>query len=601
MEPTKIRQIYMIEFTDEQLQIIHTTSKRTEALAYAGSGKTETLRARIRRLFDQGVTPDQILVLSFSNMAVNILIDRLAGSVTVKTFHAFAQSLVHQHHHVLGLGKKPVLLAPTEQFALVRGSVKASRNDRIAVRRAIGVNLGARDEVKRLAAFFTRILGDGALAKTLVGDSHSEFHCYRKILKPLRRIHRRYLDLKLKEKVIDYSDMLRLGRKALEAGGGLPYQYLFVDECQDMNHGQAALLRVLAMVIPNVMVFGDPYQAVFGFAGGRFWQLSSLMDGVKTFQLTRSFRLTQRTADMASEVAAPLADTPFSIRGKTAGLKPVLVQCKTAHDQAQRVISTVQDIARAKTKPAKIAVLARTKAQLREVEVALLAAGHAIQPLHRNLMPDHMDTLLNVLALAEKCAARKEEGKRIGRAGLERRLLTAAGMADMDIGGRVVAACRRKLLKTLLSPTLEGRYIGVRKAYEKLLRACGALDADIRAELGRWEPLCNRFACVAEFRRYLVELRTRPSVITSTIHRAKGGEWDYVLVLGVTDGSLPFFRELNRDAEDEERRLLYVAATRPRKRLFLFHAPFHHAISGGVYEKCSRFLTPKVRKLLTFA
>jgi DNA helicase-2/ATP-dependent DNA helicase PcrA len=267
------------------------------------------------------------------------------------------------------------------------------------------------------------------------------------------------------------------------------------------------------------------------------------------------------------------------------------------------VLSTIQDIVKAKKESVDIAVLARTKAQLRDVEIALLAAGYQIQPLHRTCMPAHMDTLLDLLALVEKIVIRLAEEKKINRAKLEQRLIAVAKLSDAEINQKVIAACRRKLMKALLSPTFEGCYIAVRKVYQKLLRASGKfkLNLDIRTELGRWEPLCNQFSNVAELRNYVLELRTRPSVTTSTIHRAKGGEWDHVLVLGLTDGCLPYYREIDRGAEDEERRLFYVSATRPRERLYFFQAPYHHSASGRTYEERSRFVTPKVRKLLDIA
>lgn len=182
---------------------------------------------------------------------------------------------------------------------------------------------------------------------------------------------------------------------------------------------------------------------------------------------------------------------------------------------------------------------------------------------------------------------------------LERRLLFAAGMAEARINNKVVAACRRSLQAVLLSPTLQGRYIGALKVYEKLLRSTGLINADIRADLGRWEPLCNRFVDLIEFQHYIHTVLSRSPIVLTTIHASKGKEWDYVLLLGLTDGSLPFYRAVDSEAEDEERRLLYVAASRPRERLYMFHAPYHHASSGSTYEQRSRFIVPKVMKLVS--
>lgn len=403
----------IIKFTKEQRLIVKTKEKHTEVLAFAGTGKTITLCGRIHWLFDQGITPHQILVLSFSNTAVDILVERLEERITVRTFHAFTHSLVQQHYRDLGLSKQPQLITSTQRLDLIKKAVKDSPDQLNAVHRAIGVNLSIKQEILRLDAFYTRVQGDRMLAKSLVSDPNSEFFAYRKVLKPLSQIHRQYRKLKLAASLIDYTDMLRLGREAIEQGNGVPYQYLFVDECQDMSREQAEMLRVLATWIPNIMVFGDPYQGVFGFAGGRYWQLSSLMDNVRTYSLTQSFRLTQRTADLASAIIAPLSDKKVRLLGRKPGRKPELIHCKTLQGQTQQVLEVVQNIGRDGKSAAGIAILARTKAQLREVEIALLNAGYSIHQRHRLPAPEHMDMLLDILTLLETCRTRIENHKKI--------------------------------------------------------------------------------------------------------------------------------------------------------------------------------------------
>ena len=536
--------------------------------------------------------------MSFSNTAVDVLSDRLEGPITVQTFHAFTQLLTRSHYRTLGFSRAPALLAPTGQLAHVRNAIRASRRERVAIRAGTGVNLSTNDEHKRLAEFFTRIQGDGKLAKQLASDPESEFSQYLPVLNALRQIHHRYREAKHQANVIDYGDMLRLGRAALEQGLGLPYQYLFVDECQDMSRAQVQLLSVLATVISHVMTFGDPFQAVFGFSGGRFQPLSSSMDGVHTFRLTQSFRLTQRTANLASAIGAPLLDDQLAIRGLGTGLKPLLVHCQTIHHQTQRAVNIIGAITVTSCAMPAIAVLARTKAQLRDLEVALLAVGYNAQPLHRQSLPKHIDTLFNILDLAEQCGAHITETPKLTGRQLERSLLVAAGMAEAQINNKVVAACRRSLQAVLLSPTLQGRYVGARKVYEKLLRSVDLLDSDTRAELGRWEPLSDRFTSFSDFQQYIHEVLSKPAIALATIHASKGKEWDHVLLLGLTDGSLPFYRMVDGEAEDEERRLFYVAASRPRERLYMFHAPYHHAPSGSTYERRSRFMAPQMMKLV---
>ncbi|MGY6177748.1 3'-5' exonuclease [Paraburkholderia strydomiana] len=130
------------------------------------------------------------------------------------------------------------------------------------------------------------------------------------------------------------------------------------------------------------------------------------------------------------------------------------------------------------------------------------------------------------------------------------------------------------------------------------MKATGNAPSNLAAELGRWQTTSQRFQRVGQLRAHIANLSRRPKVVTSTIHGAKGDEWDHVIVLGVTDGSIPFYREITRRDIEEERRLFYVAVTRARKSLHLFHAPFHHAPSRQQFSNASRFLTFKVKRAL---
>jgi DNA helicase II / ATP-dependent DNA helicase PcrA len=132
----------------------------------------------------------------------------------------------------------------------------------------------------------------------------------------------------------------------------------------------------------------------------------------------------------------------------------------------------------------------------------------------------------------------------------------------------------------------------------RMMKATGNAPSNLAAELGRWQTTSQRFERVGQLRAHIAHLSRRLKIVTSTIHAAKGDEWDHVIVLGVTDGSIPFYREIKRGEIDEERRLFYVALTRERKSVHLFHAPFHHAPSRQQFTNPSRFVTLKVKRTL---
>ncbi|WP_027798854.1 3'-5' exonuclease [Paraburkholderia dilworthii] len=136
------------------------------------------------------------------------------------------------------------------------------------------------------------------------------------------------------------------------------------------------------------------------------------------------------------------------------------------------------------------------------------------------------------------------------------------------------------------------------RIYLRMMKATGNAPSNLAAELGRWQTTSQRFQRVGKLRAHIGDLFCRPRIVTSTIHGAKGDEWEHVIILGVTDGSIPFYREIKRGQIDEERRLFYVAVTRARKSVHLFQAPFHHAPSRQKFATPSRFLTLKVKRTL---
>jgi DNA helicase-2/ATP-dependent DNA helicase PcrA len=160
--------------------------------------------------------------------------------------------------------------------------------------------------------------------------------------------------------------------------------------------------------------------------------------------------------------------------------------------------------------------------------------------------------------------------------------------------------CKR-LKKVSGIASLEGRYRVCGRAYVWLQRKPEGANREVQWDVNRWEPFCRQFASAVQMRDAIRQLK-RDAVTTSTIHMAKGGEWQHVLIVGATDGLLPLFNSQTDDALHDERKLLYVAITRAQQRVCLYHAPTNHARSCQMFEEASRFLTdPAVRQTFVVA
>lgn len=242
-----------------------------------------------------------------------------------------------------------------------------------------------------------------------------------------------------------------------------------------------------------------------------------------------------------------------------------------------------------------IVILARTKAQLRDIEQALRSAGHETSPLYLERLPVHTEHMLAVLKFMNRSVGNPSDNSHGGKRRLEQRLEKLAGVA---VSRENLQKARRAFVAGTRAPSFSGRFVASRKLYTSLIRASNGPYRAVNIELGRWEALAQRFETARAMGRHIAELENEAAIAASTIHGAKGDEWEHVIVIGLTDGSLPFYREMKRGDIEEERRLLYVAITRARSRVYLFHAPYHHAPSGQSFEKPSRFLDATVKKTL---
>ena len=573
-----------ISYTPEQQRIIAATTPRVVVSAVAGSGKTQTLCARVRRLLNDGVLIADVVVLTFSTAAVNELKKRLPAGVLVKTFHAFGYSMVQEAAGPFKL--TPGKLTAQRRATLLSRALSACPKPCRLVLQKINRSLNTTSEQKRLLAFFDQCNGSDSLAARLVGDAESGFACYAEVLAELRQIRRAYNTRLEQAGAIDFPSMLTRAIASLDTAS-LPFKHLLIDEAQDMTIAQMRLLAGLARRIPNVMVFGDPRQAIYGFLGGEAGNLRDVLRDAVTMPLSRSFRLTHENAALANAILA--GNLP--VVGTGHGVTPSLKECASAIAQEDAVVDLVRKLKRHGVSGAQIVVLARTNEQTRLVEKALLAAGYGTHRTHMPPEPAHVERLLKMFTLVRKSIATAQAGKKPNPKWRTDQLRKIAGKT---LPQSVEADCFRMLKKASKTPSFEGQYARAARLYLRLMRTPGKNVVNIIAELNRWQPLSRKFRTVHALRAHIKELRAQAPITLSSIHAAKGGEWDHVIVLGVTDGSIPYCRDLKRGDTMEERRLFYVAVTRAREQVHLFHAPVYRAVSGQVFNKPSSFVTRKV-------
>jgi DNA helicase-2/ATP-dependent DNA helicase PcrA len=210
-----------------------------------------------------------------------------------------------------------------------------------------------------------------------------------------------------------------------------------------------------------------------------------------------------------------------------------------------------------------------------------------------------VDSFLSRPTFVEKWKWAVTAGGRMRNRLTEKRLCRIGGIEPDAISREVLAHCRRRLVAAACASSLASRYVAVSRVYVKLMAAARGKDVNVARELECWEAISRRFDKVDRLRAHIAALRAQPKIVMSTIHGAKGGEWNHVIVLNVTEGALPLHHAIRTNTIHEEQRLFYVAVTLARERLYLFHAPYRHAWSGKVFAKPSRFLTESVLATLS--
>ena len=595
-------------------------------LAGAGTGKTNTLAHRVAHLILGGANPQRILLLTFSRRAAiemtrraSRIVGELATAVRLPwsgTFHAIANRLIRRHSAQLGLSPNYSVLDrgdAADLMDLVRFELGFSRSERRFPRKDTC-----------LAIYSHRVNTQGALADTLT----SYFPWCAEWQAELTRLYRTYVERKLANQALDYDDLLlywhaMLGDERLAREIGAGFDHLLVDEYQDTNVLQAEILRRLRPDGRGLTVVGDDAQAIYSFRAATVENIRSFAAtyGAATVNLEDNYRSSQPILDAAN---ALIGKRLRSVHGS--GARPRYVSVADDAGQADYVVHHVLAQREAGVPLRRQAVLFRSShhSDVLELELVRRNIPYVKYGGLKFLEAAHVKDLLALLRWADNPNNRIAAFRAL-------QLLPGVGPATaqqsytrFEIGGwpslAPLDATLAELLASLAQPEAPwaGQVTRVREWYEPHLERIYE-QAQVRsADLVQLERIAGNFASRETF---LTELALDPPAATSdlagapqldedylilsTVHSAKGQEWDAVYVLNVADGSFPSeFATGSAALIEEERRLLYVAMTRAKRELDLI-APLKYYVTQQsrmgdrhVYGARSRFLTSAVMACL---
>jgi DNA helicase-2/ATP-dependent DNA helicase PcrA len=620
-------------------------------IAGAGSGKTLTLAARVAKLVLAGADPQRILLMTFTRRAAAEMERRVARMLHSAlrlpasqrapnlpwsgTFHSIGARLLRDYAGQLGL---------SESFTVMdRGDSEDLLN---VVRQALGLAEGKQrfPNKNTCLSIYSRVINSQAPLDEVL---NSTFPWCTHVAPQLKQLFRGYVDEKQKQQVLDYDDLLlhwsrMLTEPALAAHVASRFDHVLVDEYQDTNRLQAAILLALCPNGQGLTVVGDDAQSIYAF---RAAEVRNILDFPQLFQppariitLERNYRSVQPILDASNAVIALAAERHSKNlwTDRSSSEKPRLVA--VADDAAQANWVCEHILARREEGMAlkEQAVLFRTAQHSAGLELELTRRRIPFVKFGglKFLEAAHVKDLLAVLRWAENPRSRLA-AYRVAK------LLPGMGPASV---GRLCDAlqstadpqqCMREFVAPQAGREGWGEFL---QCWEGLRDAC-QWPADLDLAVQWYQPQLQRIfddapARMADLQqlqrlagdhrsreRFLTEMVLDPPsassdhsgpphkdddyLILSTIHAAKGQEWKSVSVLNVLDGCIPSDLATGSAAEiEEERRLLYVAMTRAKQHLSLLVPQrfyVHQQAPRGdrhVYASISRFLPAQVQALL---
>jgi len=624
----------------QQEEAVTTPEGPTLVLAGPGSGKTRVLTHRIAYMAaERGANLQSIMAVTFTNKAAREMQSRVrdllaptvpggARGLDLGTFHALAARMLRRHADRLPVTREFVIFDDSDQMSLVRDCIKELNFDPKQVQPG-------------------RVLGAISSAKSELID-WKDFSANTYFAEIVHRIYERY-QLRLQaNNGVDFDDLLMYSVQLLQAHDDVRAQYhhrynhVLVDEFQDTNTAQYALLRLLTPPSRDVFVVGDADQSIYRWRGADYRNVQRFQKDypeARVILLEQNYRSTQTILDAAMSIINRLPNRHvkklFTDRGKGTSIE--LHEAYDEGDEARFVIDTIAVLTHAgEAEPGECAVMYRTNAQSRAVEEAFLRAGlpyrlvgaqrfygrrevkDIVAYLRLVQNPDDRISLLRVLNTPSRGIGAKTVESLMQAAD---RTGVSPGQVLKDLGQGISAPYDADLDRRaasaltdfgrLLPGWLEARQaLSLSDLIDRIIRDIGYREyIDDGSEEGteRWDNVVELRRVAEEFQEVdlgafleQIALVSDQDTLTDdlnapillTLHAAKGLEFRVVFIIGLDDGMIPHQRSFDdSEAMAEERRLFYVGITRAMDRLYLVRSFRRRIYGASSMSEPSRFLS----------
>lgn len=606
---------------ERQLEAVQTTDGPLLILAGAGAGKTKTITHRILHLIKNGVDPEQILAITFTNKAAKEMRDRVMklidedkelnlpistqalygqagrGRPFMSTFHSLGVLIIKEFGTLIGIPRHFAIYDRSDSRSAIKEAIVMAGQDpkKFEPSKMLGIIS------KEKGNFVSQVEYEAKNSDDYVGGVVAE-------------VWRNYDGLLKKDKALDFDDLLFKATSLLKSNEEVrkyyqkKWRYISIDEYQDTNEVQYTMSKMLVNSERNIAVVGDPDQLIYGWRGANLKNILRFEEDypeAKVVLLEENYRSTQTILAVANDIISKniYRKKKNLFTKNVEGEKVSIYAAYDESDEASFVANTVRDLINSGTHPEEIAVLYRANFQSRAIEEAFLTRNLPYQLLgtkffERKEVKDVLSyarAALNPESMADVKRVINTPARGIGKVSLlkilEGRENDLPGAAQMKVAEfrNLLNKIAHKIKTEKTSDAI--KFIMKESGIEEMLKFGKEADDDRLENAQELATLAGKYdEMISEdndhtpgMEKLLEEAalasdqdkleKNEPAVKIMTVHASKGLEFDYVFITGLEQELFPHVRgneeSLSPEEQEEERRLFYVALTRARKKLYL--------------------------------
>jgi len=562
------RKTKVVELTPVQEEVLAALDDSVLLIGQAGCGKTTTLTHAIMKLIDQDVPVSKLLVCTFTNKAANDIRERLQKTTSISpydlwlgTFHTLGFRILRRDAERLDMNDEFIIREPKEIFREMHMTVGKYR-------------------MNAVIRFVETLKARGITSERFKPQNAWEESCHDAYLK--------YQAYKKEKNLMDYEDLILYAIELLADNQDIRqyyqnlFDYIFVDELQDINPAQYKLINLIYK--RHIFFTGDEDQAIYGWRGAEreiIYRVPRDYKDIKIFQLNKSFRLAQGIIDIASNLMHREATM---IPGPQTG-DVFVYAAKSEQDEADYIVREIKNLRKEHFDYQNIAILCRMNylARIYEETLAKSRIPHALIGGSSFYERAEVKPIIEYLSILEETTKEKRDFHTF--------------LAKANSLFKISKKKQKRAVSIYEHHWNNTKLLKPQKLIEDISDLTGT-RGESKAELHAM-ALSHRSQDLTSFLNEVQLVQdldlvdwTKDVVKVMTIHGAKGLEFPVVFVVDLVEEIFPLTKKISSQKEvEEERRLCYVALTRAQRKLYLLYPKWHH----GRYQHPSRFLVDMLK------